>query len=173
MSDNTTNDANLDELLSALQPSSANAAFRGELLTHTTGLLRRRRRLRRAGLCVALTGCYLAGLGTMYFAGGAVESAEVERRSLRNRQSSELMTGNIPAKRNAPTIRSRRPKSDNNGSPRPKLWCNAAGNSGNSSHGLKSYGGWETVICRTTTTRKQPCAVTAWPSALPRLKKSP
>jgi hypothetical protein len=41
------------------------ARLRGALLLRTTGVLRRRRRLRRIAFAAAMTACYLAGMGTV------------------------------------------------------------------------------------------------------------
>ncbi len=42
-----------------------NEKLRNSLLVQTTGMIRRRRRLKRTGVAAALLGCYLAGAGTM------------------------------------------------------------------------------------------------------------
>src|SRR5262245_11913241 len=59
-----------DELLSDARRGtsdgpSADAALRERVLARTTGVLRTRRRLKRAGVAAALASCYLAGLLTM------------------------------------------------------------------------------------------------------------
>lgn len=46
---------------------SANRALREKVLTRTTGVIRTRRRMKRAGPIAALAGCYLAGILTMSF----------------------------------------------------------------------------------------------------------
>ena len=55
---------NVDELLGTTT-QSANEALRKRVLTDTVHVLRRRRRIRRATLALALAGCYLAGVATV------------------------------------------------------------------------------------------------------------
>jgi hypothetical protein len=53
------------QFLQAPRASEANDGFRQAVLEQTTRLLRRRHRLRRAGLLTALVACYAAGLLTV------------------------------------------------------------------------------------------------------------
>jgi hypothetical protein len=57
----------LDELLSP-PAAPADERLRRDLLARTVGVLRRRRRLRRLGLALALAACYAAGLLSMRWA---------------------------------------------------------------------------------------------------------
>ncbi len=66
----------IDDFLSAdLLPHSA-GSLREELLKRTTGLLRRRRRLRRLALAAALAACYAAGILTMQLLAPRSEAVE-------------------------------------------------------------------------------------------------
>ncbi len=47
------------------QANASNESLRIAVLTQTTGVIRNRRRLRRAGIAAALVGCYLAGMATV------------------------------------------------------------------------------------------------------------
>jgi hypothetical protein len=56
-----------DELLASLVPLPINAALEEALRQQTTGVVRRRRWLRRCAFAVALAACYAAGLLTMHW----------------------------------------------------------------------------------------------------------
>jgi hypothetical protein len=56
-----------DDLLAGLTPPPADAAFQEALARRTTGVVRRRRWLRRGGWTMALAACYAAGLLTMHW----------------------------------------------------------------------------------------------------------
>jgi hypothetical protein len=55
---------NVEELLGTTTESS-NESLRQRVLTDTVHVLRRRRRIRRATMAMALAGCYLAGVATV------------------------------------------------------------------------------------------------------------
>jgi hypothetical protein len=55
----------VEQFLGAPGPDAVSEKFRPSLLAQTTGLLRRRRRLRRTGYIAGLVSCYLFGVGTM------------------------------------------------------------------------------------------------------------
>jgi hypothetical protein len=55
----------LDELLGSTVNRSASVALRETMFTSTIKVLRRRRRIRRAAMGLALAGCYLAGVVTV------------------------------------------------------------------------------------------------------------
>jgi hypothetical protein len=56
----------IEAFLDTPLPTTMSAELRQTLRERTTGLLRRRRRLKRAGYVLGLVGCYLLGLGTMH-----------------------------------------------------------------------------------------------------------
>jgi hypothetical protein len=55
----------MDDLLAGLVPLPVNSGLQEALRKRTTGLVRRRRWLRRGGFATALAACYVAGLLTM------------------------------------------------------------------------------------------------------------
>jgi hypothetical protein len=55
----------LDDLLAAPPASADGTKLRQELLARSTGVVRRRRRLRQVAAGVALAGCFVAGMVTM------------------------------------------------------------------------------------------------------------
>jgi hypothetical protein len=72
------NDENaLDDLLGASQSPSADTALRDTTLSGTIKILRRRRRIRRATLALALAGCYLAGVATVTLVRPATAEGEL------------------------------------------------------------------------------------------------
>lgn len=69
----------VDELLGATVNHSAGVALRETMLTRTVKILRRRRRIRRAAMALALAGCYLGGVVTVTLLRPSAAEGELAR----------------------------------------------------------------------------------------------